>query len=100
MKSSSNRSRGALIDRGANGGVAGNDTRIINRSNRLVDITGIDDHELQGIPVGTAGAFIQSQKGPVIAIFHQYALLGHGKPFIRLDNWNTSSLTSRKSQER
>ena len=34
--------RGALVDRGANGGVAGADTRVIQASGRHVDITGID----------------------------------------------------------
>jgi hypothetical protein len=61
-KMSSGKTRGALIDCGANGGVAGSDLRIINRSDRCVDITGIaDDHELTGIPIGTAGAVVQSQ---------------------------------------
>jgi hypothetical protein len=45
----------------------------------MVDITGIDDHEMSGIPIGTAGAVVQSHKGPVIAILNEYALHGHGK---------------------
>jgi hypothetical protein len=40
---------------------------------RCVDITGIDDHELSGIHIGTAGTVVQSQRGPAIAILHQYA---------------------------
>jgi hypothetical protein len=32
--------RGALIDRGANGGIAGNDTRVIHKHLRKVDVTG------------------------------------------------------------
>jgi hypothetical protein len=51
-KMSSGKTRDALIDRSANGGVAGSDVRIINRSDRCVDITGIDDHKLTGIPIG------------------------------------------------
>ena len=38
--------RGALVDRGANGGVAGADTRVIQASRRYVDITGIDNHKI------------------------------------------------------
>ena len=34
--------RGALVDRGANGGVAGSDTRLMRPSGRQADITGVD----------------------------------------------------------
>ena len=50
--------RGALVDRGANGGVAGSVTRIIGQTGRTVVITGIDDHQLDNIPVGTCGAVV------------------------------------------
>jgi|JI9StandDraft_2_1071091.scaffolds.fasta_scaffold69419_4 hypothetical protein len=38
--------RGAFIDRGANGGILGNDTRVILQHMQTVDVTGIDIHEL------------------------------------------------------
>ena len=79
----SNKSRGSLIDHGANGGVVGSDVRVISWSERCVDITGIDDHELTGIPIGTAGAVVQSQHGPLIAILNQYALHGTKNQEIR-----------------
>eukprot|EP00934_Nitzschia_sp_Nitz4_P006215 Nitzschia sp. Nitz4//scaffold143_size57137//53597//57072//NITZ4_006523-RA/size57137-processed-gene-0.42-mRNA-1//1//CDS//3329536473//6205//frame0 len=72
-------SRGALVDRGANGGMAGADTRIIARTDRNVDVTGIDNHELVGLPIVTAGAVVPSDKGPVIAILHQYAYIPQGR---------------------
>jgi hypothetical protein len=53
-----------LIDRGANGGVAGTDA---------VDIRGIDNHKCTNIDIGTVGGDIQTQKGPIISIMHQYA---------------------------
>jgi hypothetical protein len=71
--------KGALIDRGANGGIAGSDVRIISKSDRAVNITGIDDHEMKNIPIGTVGAVVKSQRGEVIAIMHQYAIVGCGK---------------------
>ena len=40
---------GSLVDRGANGGLAGSDVRILSRSSRKCTITGIDSHELQGL---------------------------------------------------
>ena len=40
---------GSLVDRGANGGLAGSDVRILSRSSRKFTVTGIDSHELQGL---------------------------------------------------
>ena len=54
--------RGALVDRGANGGVARSDTRMISQTGRTVVITGIDDHQLDNIPVGTCGAVVPTNK--------------------------------------
>ena len=42
---------GSLVDRGANGGLAGSDVRILSRSSRKCTVTGIDSHELQGLDV-------------------------------------------------
>ena len=39
---------GSLVDRGANGGLAGSDVRILSRFSRKCTVTGIDSHELQG----------------------------------------------------
>ena len=68
----------SLIDRGANGGVAGDDVRVIFKTSRMVDIKGIDNHLVNDINIGTVGGIVQTQKGPVIAIMHQYALFGKG----------------------
>ena len=72
-------SKGALIDRGANGGIAGDDVRIISKTGKSVDIQGIDNHRINEIPIVTAGGVITTQKGPAIAIMHQYAYTGKGK---------------------
>ena len=68
----------ALIDRGANGGVAGSDTRLIDTTERTVHIQGIDDHMIKDVPIGTVGAVVNTQRGPVIVIMHQYAYTGKG----------------------
>ena len=68
----------SLVDRGANGGVAGTDVRVIFKTNRTVDIRGIDNHQVTNIDIGTVGGVVTTQKGPVIAVMHQYALLGKG----------------------
>ena len=66
-------STGGLVDRGANGGLAGTDMRTITVTDRRVDITGINNHQLQGLKIMTAGAVLPTQRGEVIGIFHQYA---------------------------
>jgi hypothetical protein len=70
---------GALVDRGANGGIAGDDVRIINRTRRQVDVQGIDNHQIVDISIVTAGAVVKTQRGEVIIILHQYANTGKGK---------------------
>jgi hypothetical protein len=68
----------ALIDRGTNGGVAGSDTRLIDKSLCSVDIQGIDDYMIKDVPIGNVGAVVNTQRGEVIAIMHQYAYTGKG----------------------
>ena len=68
----------SLVDRGAYGGVAGSDVRIINKIARQVDIQGIDNHQLNDISIGTVGGVTRTQKGPVILVMHQYALYNKG----------------------
>jgi hypothetical protein len=68
----------SLIDRGANGGIAGEDVRVIDFKHRQVDVQGIDDHQLNNVRIATVGGVINTQYGPVIAVFHQYAHTGKG----------------------
>jgi hypothetical protein len=70
----SRRKKSSLINQGANGGIAGIDTRVIERhSHRIVDIPGINNHEIAtSIPIVTAGAVARSQPGDVILIMHHY----------------------------
>jgi hypothetical protein len=68
----------SLIDRGANGGVAGTVVRVIFKTGRTVDIRGIDNHQCTNVDIGTVGGAINTQKGPIIGIKHQYALLNKG----------------------
>ena len=74
-----NQSNHHLIDRGANGGLAGADMRVIHTTPRKINIVGIDDHDLTGLNVVTAAALLDTQKGPIIGVFHEYAHLGKGR---------------------
>ena len=44
-----------------------------------MDIGGLDNHQITNSPIGTSGGVISTQKGPVIAVFHQGAQNGQGK---------------------
>jgi hypothetical protein len=69
----------SLVDRGASGGIAGSDVCVISKTLHSVDIQGIDNHQIQNIPIVTAGGVVHSQRGPVIAILNQYAYVGRGR---------------------
>jgi hypothetical protein len=72
---------GALIDQGANEGIAGNDCQVLevnNQPHQYVNIEGIDGHVMEWRRLITAGAVTHSNCGPVILIMHQYAHSGKG----------------------
>ena len=71
--------RGSLMDRGANGGIVGNDARVYLQHTREVDVTGIDNHELNSLKIVDASAVAMSQMGPVIVLLQQYAYHGVGR---------------------
>ena len=68
----------SLVDRGANGGVAGYDEPIVIKTHRTVEIKGIDNHHVNNIDIGTVGGLVHTLQGPMISIMHQYSLLGKG----------------------
>ena len=67
---------GSLVDRGANGGLAGSDVRILSRSSRKCTVTGIDSHELQGLDVVQCAALVHTNHGIVNLIMNEYAYYG------------------------
>ena len=69
---------GSPIDRGANGGLAGSDVRISERTGRTVSVTGIGNHELPGLDIVTCAALLHTNHGKVILIMHEYAYYGRG----------------------
>jgi hypothetical protein len=72
----------ALVDRGANGIVCGDDMRVLEGSKRFVDVSGLGGHCENQLRIVTAQALIETHKGNVIAVFHQIALLGKGKSIL------------------
>jgi hypothetical protein len=66
-------SAGALIDGGANGGLGGSDVCVMWETHSTADVVGIGAKSLSNLPICTVGAVIQTQKGPIIGVFNQYA---------------------------
>ena len=68
------------MDGGDDGGVAGNDVRVIaKRQDRTVDVRGIENHEIASIPLVTAGGVTLTTSGEIIVIMHQHACHGKNK---------------------
>jgi hypothetical protein len=57
----------------------GNDSRILVRTGKYVDLCGVDDHKVDDLELVTAGAVVETQKGPIIIIMKQYARMANGK---------------------
>ena len=64
-----------LVDRGANGGIAGLDSRVIQRTGRYIDLSGVDDHTVRNLEIVTAGATVDTHMGPIIIVMNQYACM-------------------------
>ena len=69
---------GSLVDRGANGGLAGAEVHVLERTGRKVSVTGIDDHELPGLDIVTCVALIQTNHGKINMLMHEHAYNGRG----------------------
>ena len=85
-----------MIDRGANGGLAGADMSALQKTHRKINIVGIDDHELTGLDVVTAAALLDTQKGPIIGIFHEYAYLGKDRSIHAAGQMDATLMTDQK----
>jgi hypothetical protein len=72
-------SSGALIDGGSNGGLGGSDVRVLWETYSTADVTGIGGKSFTNLPICTVGAVIQTNKGPIIGVFNQYAYYGKGQ---------------------
>ena len=69
----------SLVDRGANGGLAGEDVRLIEQTARYADVSGINDHTIEGLPIAAVAGVVETHLGPICLIMHQYAYHGKGK---------------------
>ena len=72
----------SLIDRGANGSIAGKDTTIVNYLQDTIDLSGIDNHTVRSLPLVTAGGYVVTQRGPIIVIINQAAYMHDGRTIL------------------
>ena len=77
-----------MVDRGCNGGFLGKDALVLSvKENAFADIVGMNDNVVNQAPIGTGCLKITTNQGPIIAIFHQYALGGKGHTIIQPYKW-------------
>ena len=74
-----------LVDRGANGGLAGSDMHVIHKTHRMINIQGIDNHEVTGLDVVTAATLLKEKS---LAYSMNMPTLGRDHPFIHQVNLN------------
>ena len=68
-----------MVDRGANGGIAGDDVHVVCLSDRVVNVTGIENHQMNDLRIGTFMGVAKSNYGDVLVVLHQYAYHGQGR---------------------
>ena len=69
---------GSLVDRGANGGLAGSDVRVLTTSSRKCTVTGTDNHEIPGLDLVQCAALVVTNHDMVNLIMNEYAYYGRG----------------------
>ena len=90
----------SLVDRVANGGLAGSDVRILSRSSRKCTVTGIDSCELRGLDVVQCVALGETNHGIVNLIMNEYACYGKGHTILSPGQieWFKNSVDDRSVQ--
>jgi hypothetical protein len=70
-QSITNKCSSALVDRGTNGGIGGTDVcKLHDIAGSIVDITGIENHQVRDIPLAVVAGFMRTNRGPIVGIFN------------------------------
>ena len=72
----------SLIDRGANGSIAGGNMRVITWLDASVDLSGIDNHTLRNLRMVVAAGVARSNKGNVLLVAHHMAYMPDGRTIL------------------
>ena len=91
---------GSVVDRGANGGLAGSDVRVLSTSSRKCTDTGIDNHEIPGLDLIQCAALVQTNHGIVNLIMNKYAFYGRGHSIHSSGQteWYTNTIDDKSAQ--
>ena len=68
----------SFVDRGANGGLAGSDVRVLNTSHRQCTVIGMNNHEIPALDIIQCAALVNTNHGIVSLIMNEYAYYGKG----------------------
>ena len=91
---------GSLVDRGANGGLAGSDVRVLSISSRKCTVAGIDNLEIPGLDLVQCAALVHRNHGMVNLMMNEYAYYGRGHSihFSGEIEWYTNSVDDKSVQ--
>jgi hypothetical protein len=72
---------GAMLDRGANGGLGGSDMRVLESVTGVyADVQGVGDASVTDLPIVLGASLVENtNRGPIIGLFPQYAYYGKGR---------------------
>ena len=73
---------GCLVDRGANGCIIGSNMTILDRTDRYIDLTGIEDHTVRALQIVQAACVVETHIGPAILHIYQGAHMPDGKSIL------------------
>ena len=82
---------------GANGGLGGSDVRVLSKSSRKCTVTGIDQHQINGLDIVQCVALANSNHGYISLIMNEYAYYGKGQKFtllVKLNGTKTKWMTN------
>ena len=68
----------SFVDRGANGGLAGSDVRVLNTCSRQCTVIGINTHEIPRFDIVQCAALVNTKNVIVNLIMNEYAYYGKG----------------------
>ena len=90
----------SFVDKGANGGLAGSDVRVINTSFRQYTVIGINNHEIPGLDIVQCSALVNTNHGIVNLIMNEYAYYGKGHTIHSSGQieWHTNTVDDKSVQ--
>ena len=68
-----NKAATQLNNRGANGGLARSNMHVLKEMSHKINVVGINNHELTGLPLVTNSMVLHTNCVPIMGIFHEYS---------------------------